>query len=116
IGNILDRCITDAGYRGPNAPRDHKLKVYTTGQKRRLTPQINREFKLRAAIEPMSSAISSNITAWAAVTLPCPRKRRRQQRRARCRRLKFPPPPRVVEIFFAQNLIVFGLAAQLRLA
>jgi len=24
IGNILDRCITDAGYRGHNAPPDHK--------------------------------------------------------------------------------------------
>ena len=49
----LDRCITDAGYRGHNAPPDHKFKVYTTGQKRRLTPQIKREFKRRAAIEPV---------------------------------------------------------------
>jgi IS5 family transposase len=40
IGNVLDRCITDAGYRGHNAPPDHKFKVYTSGQKRRLTPQI----------------------------------------------------------------------------
>ena len=46
IGNILDRCITDAGYRGHNAPP-------ATGQKRRLTPQIKREFKRRAAIEPV---------------------------------------------------------------
>src|SRR5438034_4529604 len=53
IGNVLDRCITDAGYRGHNAPPDHKFKVYTTGQKRRLTPQIKREFKRRAAIEPV---------------------------------------------------------------
>src|SRR5262249_43446189 len=53
IGNILDRCITDAGYRGHNAPPDHKFKVYTTGQKRRLTPQIKRELKRRAAIEPV---------------------------------------------------------------
>ena len=29
IGNILDRCITDAGYRGHNAPPDYKFKVYT---------------------------------------------------------------------------------------
>src|SRR6266496_3866315 len=34
-------------------PPDHKFKVYTTGQKRRLTPQIKREFKRRAAIEPV---------------------------------------------------------------
>jgi hypothetical protein len=33
IGNILDRCITDAGYRGHNAPSDHKFKVYMAGQK-----------------------------------------------------------------------------------
>src|SRR5215472_1079403 len=53
IGNILDRCITDAGYRGHNAPLDHKFKVYVAGQKRRVTPQIKREFKRRAAIEPV---------------------------------------------------------------
>jgi transposase, IS5 family len=53
IGNILHRCITDAGYRGHNAPPDHKFKVYTSGQKRRVTPQIKREFKRRAAIEPV---------------------------------------------------------------
>jgi IS5 family transposase len=35
VGNILDRCITDAGYRGHNALPDHKFKVYTAGQKRR---------------------------------------------------------------------------------
>jgi hypothetical protein len=29
IGNVLDRCITDAGYRGHDAPPDHKFKVYT---------------------------------------------------------------------------------------
>jgi IS5 family transposase len=53
IGNVLDRCITDAGYRGHNAPPDHKFKVYTAGQKRHVTPQIKREFKRRAAIEPV---------------------------------------------------------------
>ena len=53
IGNVLDRCITDAGYRGHNAPPDHKFKVYTSGQKRRVTPQIKRELKRRAAIEPV---------------------------------------------------------------
>src|SRR5262245_12047861 len=53
IGNVLDRCITDAGYRGHNAPPDYKFKVYTSGQKRRVTPQIKREFKRRAAIEPV---------------------------------------------------------------
>jgi IS5 family transposase len=31
----------------------NKFKVYTSGQKRRVTPQIKREFKRRAAIEPV---------------------------------------------------------------
>src|SRR5215472_9121674 len=31
----------------------HKFKVYTADQKRRVTPQIKREFKRRAAIEPV---------------------------------------------------------------
>jgi transposase, IS5 family len=42
-----------AGYRGHNAPPDYKFRVYTSGQKRRLTPQIKRELRRRAAIEPV---------------------------------------------------------------
>jgi IS5 family transposase len=53
IGNTIERAITDAGYRGHNAPPDYKFKVYTAGQKRRVTPQIKREFKRRAAVEPV---------------------------------------------------------------
>jgi transposase, IS5 family len=53
VGNVLDRVITDAGYRGHNAPPGHRFSVYTAGQKRRVTPQIKREFKRRAAIEPV---------------------------------------------------------------
>jgi hypothetical protein len=55
--------ITDAGYRGHNAPPDHKFKVYTSGQKRRLTPQIKREFKRRAAIEPLIGPINAVLAA-----------------------------------------------------
>ncbi|MGH7184924.1 MAG: IS5 family transposase [Pseudomonadota bacterium] len=53
VGNVLDRIIADAGYRGHNAPPEHRFSVYTTGQKRRVTAQIKREFKRRAAIEPV---------------------------------------------------------------
>ena len=53
VGNILDRVIADAGYRGHNASPEHKFSVYTAGQKRRITPQIKREFKRRAAVEPV---------------------------------------------------------------
>ena len=60
VGNILDRCITDAGYRGHNAPPDYRFKVYTVGQRRRVTPQIKREFKRRAAIEPVIGHLKEN--------------------------------------------------------
>ena len=53
IGNVLERIIADAGYRGHNAPAEHQFRVYTAGQKRRVTPQVKREFKRRAAIEPV---------------------------------------------------------------
>ena len=53
VGSTLERAIADAGYRGHNAPPDYKFRVFTAGQKRRVTPQIKREFKRRAAIEPV---------------------------------------------------------------
>ena len=53
LGNVLDRIITDASYRGHNAPAEHKFRVNTAGQKRRVNQQIKREFKRRAAIEPV---------------------------------------------------------------
>ena len=53
IGNTIERLRADAGYRGHNAPTDYKFRVYTSGQKRRLTPQIKRELRRRAAIEPV---------------------------------------------------------------
>ena len=53
IGNTVERLLADAGYRNHNAPTDYKFRVYTSGQKRRLTPQIKRELRRRAAIEPV---------------------------------------------------------------
>lgn len=53
VGNTLGRILADAGYRGHNAPPAYKFKVYTQGQKRRVTPQIKRELKRRAAVEPV---------------------------------------------------------------
>jgi IS5 family transposase len=53
IGNTIERLLADAGYRGHNAPADYKFRIYTSGQKRRLTPQIKRELRRRAAIEPL---------------------------------------------------------------
>jgi IS5 family transposase len=53
IGNTIERLLADAGYRGHNAPANYKFRIYTSGQKRRLTPQIKRELRRRAAIEPL---------------------------------------------------------------
>lgn len=53
IGNTIERLHADAGYRGHNAPADYKFKIYTSKQKRRVTPQIKREMRRRSAIEPV---------------------------------------------------------------
>lgn len=53
IGNEIERVLADAGYRGHNAPSSHKFRIYTAGQKRRVTPAIKREMRRRAAIEPV---------------------------------------------------------------
>jgi transposase, IS5 family len=59
IGNGLERIIADAGYKGHNAPLSHKFKVFTTGQKRHMTPAIKREMKRRAAVEPVIGHIKN---------------------------------------------------------
>jgi IS5 family transposase len=53
IGNTIQRVIADRGYRGHNAPPDYKLRVFITGQKRRMTPAIKREMRRRSAVEPV---------------------------------------------------------------
>ena len=52
-GATLSRLIADAGYRGHNAPPPYDLRVYTSGQKRRMTPKIKRKMRRRSAIEPV---------------------------------------------------------------
>jgi IS5 family transposase len=53
IGVNLRRVITDAGYRGHNAPAVTGMGVFTAGQKRGVTDQIKRELHRRAAVEPV---------------------------------------------------------------
>ena len=50
IGNIIERLLGDKGYRGHNAPPEYKFRVFTSGQKRRVTPQIKRELRRRQFI------------------------------------------------------------------
>ncbi len=53
VGNTLDRILADKGYRGHNAPQDHKLRIFISGQKRGVTPMIKRQLRRRAAVEPV---------------------------------------------------------------
>src|SRR2546429_955192 len=59
IGNIIERLVLDKGYRGHNAPPDYKFRVFISGQKRRVTPQIKREMRRRSAIEPVIGHLKS---------------------------------------------------------
>jgi IS5 family transposase len=53
IGNTLKRILADKGYRGHNAPAEYKFRVFTSGQKRGMTPAIKRELRRRSAVEPV---------------------------------------------------------------
>ncbi|MDE2075412.1 MAG: IS5 family transposase [Alphaproteobacteria bacterium] len=59
IGNTIERILADKGYRGHNAPPDYKFRVFTSGQKRRLTPKIKRELRRRSAVEPVIGHLKS---------------------------------------------------------
>jgi len=59
IGNEIGRILADAGYRGHNAPLSHKFRVFTAGQKRRVTPAIKREIRRRSAVEPVIGHIKA---------------------------------------------------------
>jgi transposase, IS5 family len=59
IGAEIERILADAGYKGHNAPASHKFRVYTSGQKRRMTPAIKREMRRRAAVEPVIGHIKN---------------------------------------------------------
>ena len=101
IGNEIERLHADAGYRGHNAPPDYKFKVYTSRQKRRLTPQIKREMRRRAAVEPVIGHLKNEHRDGP--QLPPPPLRRRQQCGPRRDRLQLQPPPAVAQAFVAPN-------------
>ena len=58
-GAMLTRILTDAGYRGHNAPGRYRFRVFTAGQKRRVTPAIKRQMKRRSAVEPVIGHLKS---------------------------------------------------------
>ena len=45
--------VADRGYRGHNAPPEHKFKVTIPGQRRRVIETIKRELRRRSAVEPI---------------------------------------------------------------
>src|SRR6202041_2700824 len=53
VGSTIARILADKGYRGHNAPPDYKFRVFLSGQKRGVTPQIKRELRRRSAVEPV---------------------------------------------------------------
>jgi IS5 family transposase len=53
VGSTVARILADKGYRGHNAPPDYKFRVFISGQKRGVTPQIKRELRRRSAVEPV---------------------------------------------------------------
>jgi IS5 family transposase len=59
VGNTIERVLADKGYRGHNAPPDYRFRVFTSGQKRRMTPKIKRELRRRSAIEPVIGHLKS---------------------------------------------------------
>ncbi len=52
-GAEIGRIIADAGYRGHGAPAPYTLRIFTAGQKRRMTPAIKRCMRRRSAVEPV---------------------------------------------------------------
>src|ERR1700719_852206 len=57
VRNTVVRLQADAGYRRHNTPPDYQVNIYTSKQKRRVTPQIKREMRRRSAIEPVIGQI-----------------------------------------------------------
>src|SRR4051794_22202434 len=69
IGAGLERIVTDAGYKGHNAPKHQRFKVYVAGQKRGLTTAIKRAFRGDRPWSPRS-VTSRTSTGWGATTWP----------------------------------------------
>ena len=53
VGANIERLVADKGYRGHNAPEDHKYRIFISGQKRGVTDAIKRDLKRRSAVEPV---------------------------------------------------------------
>ncbi len=59
IGANLERVVADRGYRGHNAPPEHRFKFCISGQNRRVTAAIKRELRRRSAVELCTGHLNS---------------------------------------------------------
>ena len=99
IGNILDRCITDAGYRGHNT----RSQVQGLYERPEAPPHAADQARIQTTGRHRARHRPPQRTPPHGPQSPRPYQRRRHQRRARRRRLQLSPPPRVVEVFVAQT-------------
>ena len=53
VNGLFKRILADTGYRAHNALGIYKLRVFSAGQKHRVTPAIKRQIKRRSAVEPV---------------------------------------------------------------
>ena len=92
VGNVLERIIADAGYRGQQCPGLHR------GAKSVASPS-------RSSAAPPSRPVIGQLKHdhRPGSQLSRPLDWRRHQRRARRRRLQLPPPPRLSQHLAAQN-------------
>jgi hypothetical protein len=102
VGSTIARILADKGYRGHNAPPDYKFRVFLSGQKRGVTPQIKRELRRRAAVEPVIGHLKAEHRMGRNYLWSPPR--RRQQRRPCRRRLQLPPPDPLAQDFILATL------------
>jgi IS5 family transposase len=58
VGNTISRILADKGYRGHNAPPDHKFRVFISGQKRGVTPKVKRQLRRRTRDRPSQGRAS----------------------------------------------------------
>ena len=109
IGANLTRIVADRGYRGHNAPPDHKFKVYHLRPEDAASP---RPSSANCAAAPPSSRSSATLKSEHRMGrnyLAAPARRRRQ-RRPRRRRLQLPPPARLAGSFVVRNLAAATVA------
>lgn len=52
-GIEIKRIFADKGYRGGNAPKPYDMRVFISGQRRRVTDAIKRQMRRRSAVEPV---------------------------------------------------------------